>query len=99
MGMLVVLTADHGFPNVPEFAQSQHLDAQRLDGEKLMVALNAHLKEKFSVDKLVTTWSLPNIYVDDELAGQHGIRRDDLENTAARFVAFAARARAPAGGV
>jgi len=49
------------------------------------------------VDKLVTTWSLPNIYVDDELVGQHGIQRDDLENMAARFVPFAARA--PAGGV
>ena len=84
--VLVVLTADHGFANVPEFAQSRHLDAQRLDGDKLMAALNGHLAEQFKIDKLVTAWSLPNIFLDYELAGNSGIKRDALENAAARFL-------------
>ncbi|CDG82177.1 alkaline phosphatase family protein [Janthinobacterium agaricidamnosum] len=84
--VLVVLTADHGFPNTPEFSQTQHMDAQRLDGDKLMASLNQHLAAKFSVDKLVTTWSMPNIYLDYALADKSGIRRDDLENAAARFL-------------
>lgn len=84
--VLVVLTADHGFPNVPEFAQSQHFDAQRMDGEQMVAALKLHLKEKFAVDKLVTTWSLPNIYMDYELAAHNGVGRDELENTAARYL-------------
>ncbi|MGV7206995.1 alkaline phosphatase family protein [Oxalobacteraceae bacterium A2-2] len=84
--VLVLLTADHGFPNVPEFSQQQHIDAQRLDGDKLMAALNQHLAAKFSADKLVTVWSVPNIHLDYALAEQKGIKREELENAAARFL-------------
>ncbi|WP_229506382.1 alkaline phosphatase family protein [Massilia sp. BJB1822] len=84
--VLVVLTADHGFPNVPEFAQSQHMDAQRLDGEKLMGALNQHLDEKFKAGKLVTAWSLPNIHLDYAQIEKSGLKRDEVEQAAARFL-------------
>lgn len=84
--VLVVLTADHGFPNVPEFVQTQHLDAQRLDGDKLAAALNQHLAAKFSVDKLVATWSMPNLYFDYARAEKSGVKREELENAAARFL-------------
>ena len=84
--VLVVLTADHGFPNVPEFAQAQHLDAQRLDGNQLMAALNKYLSEKYSVGKLVTAWSLPNIHLDYALLEKSGLKREDVEQAAARFL-------------
>lgn len=84
--VVVVLTADHGFPNVPEFSRAQHLDAQRLDGDKLIAALNQHLSEKYSVGKLVTAWSLPNIHLDYALVEKSGLRRDEVENAAARFL-------------
>ena len=84
--VLVVLTADHGFPNVPEFSQSQHLDAQRLDGAKLIAALNRHLLEKYSADKLVVAASLPNIHLDYASIEKRGLRREDVENSAARFL-------------
>ncbi|HEU4845654.1 MAG TPA: alkaline phosphatase family protein [Burkholderiaceae bacterium] len=84
--VLVVLTADHGFPNVPEFAQSQHLDAQRLDGDKLIAALNRHLEAQYKVGQLVIAWSLPNVHLDYALIDKSGLRREEVENTAARFV-------------
>ncbi|MHA4866475.1 alkaline phosphatase family protein [Duganella sp. PWIR1] len=84
--VLVVLTADHGFANTPEFAQTQHYDAQRLDGAKLIDALDAHLAEKFGVAKLVQAASLPNIHLDYALAEQQKVSRETLENTAARFL-------------
>lgn len=88
--VLVVLTADHGFPNTPEFAQTQRIDAQRLDGDKLMASLNAHLAAKFSAvdsaNKLVAVWSMPNIHLDYALAEKSGIKREELENAAARFL-------------
>ncbi len=84
--VLVVLTADHGFPNVPEFAQSQHLDAQRLDGDQLIAALNQHLEAQYKVGKLVNAWSLPNVHLDYALIDKSGLRREEVENTAARFV-------------
>ncbi len=83
---VVVLTADHGFTNVPEFSQARHLDAKRLDGKKLIAALNQHLSDKYSVDKLVVATSLPNIYLDYALIEKRGLKRDDVENAASRFL-------------
>ncbi|WP_432383686.1 alkaline phosphatase family protein [Duganella sp. P38] len=84
--VLVVLTADHGFPNTPEFARTQHFDAQRLDGDKLMAALDKHLQEKFGVAKLVQAWSLPNIHLDYALAEQNQLKHADVENAAAQYL-------------
>jgi arylsulfatase A-like enzyme len=84
--VLVVLTADHGFPNTPEFAQTQHYDAQRLDGDKLMAALDQHLAATFGVAKLVQAWSLPNIHLDYALAEQNKLKREDVENAAAQYL-------------
>jgi len=84
--VLVVLTADHGFPNTPEFAQTQHLDAQRLDGDKLAKSLEQHLADKFKVSKLVNAWSLPNIHLDYALLEKSGLKREEVEMAAARFL-------------
>lgn len=83
---LVVLTADHGFPNIPEFAQSRKFDAQRLDGSKLMSALNQHLSEKFGVEKLAYKWSVPSVLLDYKQIEQKGLKREEVENSAARFL-------------
>ncbi|NVM74332.1 putative AlkP superfamily pyrophosphatase or phosphodiesterase [Duganella sp. SG902] len=84
--VLVVLTADHGFANTPEFSQTQHYDAQRLDGDKLMAALDQHLAAKFGVAKLVQAWSLPNIHLDYALADQNKLKREDVETAAAQYL-------------
>ena len=84
--VLVVLTADHGFANAPEFARAQHRDAQRLDGAKLVAALDKYLSDKFAAIKMVTAASLPNIHLDYGLIERRGLRRDDVEQAAARFL-------------
>ncbi|MES2150874.1 MAG: alkaline phosphatase family protein [Pseudomonadota bacterium] len=84
--VLVVLTADHGFTVSPEFAQRQHLEAQRIDGKKLIAALDQHLGTRFRLEKLVRGGMLPNILLDYAAAERNGIRREDLENAAARFL-------------
>ena len=84
--IVVVLTADHGFPNVPEFSQSQHIDAQRIDSDKLISALNQHLFEKYSAEKLVVAASMPNIHLDYALIDKRGLKRDEVEAAAARFL-------------
>ncbi len=83
---LVVLTADHGFANVPEFSRTMKRDANRLDGGKLFAALNQHLQEKWGVEKLVRKWSQPAFFLDYAAAASKGISRVDLENAVARFV-------------
>lgn len=84
--VLVVLTADHGFANVPEFVHGRGIEAQRLDGPRLLDSLGAHLGQKLGVEKLVRRSSLPAIFLDYELAERRGIRRSDLEDAAARFL-------------
>src|SRR5471032_2412676 len=84
--VVVVLTADHGFPNTPEFSQTQHVDAQRVDGDKLMTALNDALAAKYSVPQFVQAWSLQNIHLDYALIDKAGLRRTDVENAAAGFL-------------
>lgn len=83
---VVVFTADHGFPNVPEFSQSIKRDAQRLDGKKMLESLNQHLAEKFGQANLVTKWSDPNFLLDYKLIEQKGLKREEVEKTAARFL-------------
>ncbi len=83
---LVVLTADHGFPNVPEFSQAIKRDAQRLDGKKMLENLNQHLAEKFGQANLVSKWSNPNFLLDYKLIEQKGLKREEVEKTAARFL-------------
>ena len=84
--VVVVLTADHGFTNTPEFSRSRHIDAQRLDGKKMIAALNAHLSAKYGIDELVVATSLPNVHLDGATIEKRGLRRDDVEQAAARFL-------------
>jgi arylsulfatase A-like enzyme len=88
--VMVVLTADHGFPNVAEFAQAQHMDAQRIDGDKMVQALDKHLAARFSVEKLVIGAAsanvLPNIYLDHELIAGSGLKQEAVEQAAAQFL-------------
>lgn len=83
---LVVLTADHGFANTPEFAKAQHLDAGRINSDKLVAALNAHLQEKYRLAPLVRAASMPNIHLDHDLLAANGLSAADVERTAARFL-------------
>jgi len=84
--VVVVLTADHGFANVPEFSQTRHLDSDRLDGDKLADKLDQHLASALGVAKLVKKPSIPNFYLDYDAAAKANIRRADLEDAAARFL-------------
>ncbi|MET3116009.1 putative AlkP superfamily pyrophosphatase or phosphodiesterase [Undibacterium sp. GrIS 1.8] len=83
---LIVLTADHGFPNVPEFSQSQKRDAQRLNTAKLMSDVNDHLSEKFGLKNLVLKFSFPSLMLDYPSIDQKGLKREDVESAIARFL-------------
>ena len=84
--VVVVLTADHGFTNTPEFSRARHLDAQRLDGKKMIAALDAHLAATYGVARLIAAASLPNVHFDHPMMAKRGLRRADVEAAAARFL-------------
>lgn len=84
--VLVVLTADHGFPNTPEYANAHKQDAGRVDGDKLTAALNAHLSGTHGHAGLVAAASFPNVYFDHARIAKAGLRQADIERTATRFL-------------
>jgi predicted AlkP superfamily pyrophosphatase or phosphodiesterase len=83
---MVVLTADHGFANTPEFAKTVRQDAGRVDGSKMIAALNGALSAKYGNSKLVIAQSLPNVHLDYAAIDKLGVARADVENTAAQFL-------------
>ena len=83
---LILLTADHGFPNIPEFAAGRHFDAQRLDGKAMYAALQQHLSSKFGLENALAKWSSPTILLNYAAIEAKGIKREEIENAAARFL-------------
>jgi predicted AlkP superfamily pyrophosphatase or phosphodiesterase len=84
--VLITLSADHGFMNVPEYSSSRRLDAGRIDPEKMITDVNAALAAKFGEGKYITTWWNPNLYVDYDLVESRKLNRVDVENVAQTFL-------------
>lgn len=84
--VIITLTADHGFPNVPEFSQSMNLSAQRFDTKAMLKSLNELLNSKYGSDKLVSKWSYPGLLIDWDLVARKGIKRDELEASISDFI-------------
>ncbi len=84
--VIITLTADHGFPNVPEFSQTMNLNAQRFDTKNLLKNLNDLLNSKYGSDKLISKWSYPGLLINWDLVTQKGIKRDELEALISDYV-------------
>lgn len=81
--VLVVLTADHGFSNTPEFSQSRHIDAQRIDPKPLLADLDKALAARFGATGLVKKSMLPEVQLDYAAIDKRGLAHADVENAAA----------------
>ncbi|MFL4977001.1 MAG: alkaline phosphatase family protein [Xanthobacteraceae bacterium] len=84
--VLITLSADHGFMNIPEYSASRRLDAGRIDPDKMIEGVNAALSAKFGDGKYITAWWNPNLYVDYRLVEARGLNRVEVESTAQAFL-------------
>lgn len=84
--VLIVLTADHGFMNVPEYSQARQFDAQRVDAGDLRNAVNQALEIKFGVPKLVKQSMTGGLTLDYAAAEAKGVSRDTLEQAASHVL-------------
>ena len=85
--VLLTLTADHGFPNSPEFFRdSLHFETGRIDPENLLADLNAALGKKFGEAKYAVMWLNPTISLDPAVIAAKGLKHEDVENAAAEFL-------------
>ena len=79
--LAIVLTADHGFMNMPEHLAASGLPAARLDAHKMISDLNAHLQARFGGGPIARL-SYPTIVLDPALDE----RRAEAAAAAARFL-------------
>ena len=84
--VLIVLTADHGFMNVPEFSEARNFDAGRIDPKDMLTAANAALEAKFGVAKLVKQSMGGGVTLDYAAAEAKLISREALELAAMRVI-------------
>ena len=85
---LVVLTADHGFSNAPEYCtEALKLEAGRIDPQQMVGGLNEHLSAKFGAATYTLFWRRPTVYLDYELIDGKNLHRADVETAAADFLA------------
>jgi hypothetical protein len=84
--VLVALTADHGFLNVPEYSQSQGLPGLRIDSGKLMSDLNKQLAARFGPGTYATHLSYPTIHLDTRLIDANSLDRTEVEAAASRIL-------------
>ncbi len=79
---LLVLTADHGFADTPEWAKTQGRDAARLDPRALMATLNEGLARQFGAGKWAVGLSGSGVLFDEKLIAARGLKPEDVYQAA-----------------
>jgi predicted AlkP superfamily pyrophosphatase or phosphodiesterase len=82
--VLIVLTADHGFMNAPEYSRARQFEAGRIDSAEMRAAVNKALEAKFALPKLVTQSYTGGVTLDYVAAESKNISREALEDAAMR---------------
>lgn len=79
---VAVLTADHAFADTPEWAQSQGVDAGRLNGGQLLSLVNTVLSETFGEARWTLGFSGPGILLDPAVIAAKGLSPAAVDNAA-----------------
>lgn len=80
---MVVLTADHGFMDTPEWARSQGRDAGRVPLKTLRRAVDDGLAAQFGPGPWVTHWSATGMLFDETRIRERGLSPDAVYAAAA----------------
>jgi predicted AlkP superfamily pyrophosphatase or phosphodiesterase len=84
-GMLIVLTADHGFLNAPEYSLSQGYPGIHIDSKKLLADLNEKLAARFGAGTWARAFSYPTILLDRKLISDKRLAAAEVESAAAEI--------------
>jgi hypothetical protein len=85
-GVLVALTADHGFLNAPEYSMSRGFPGRRIDSRRLLAELNEKLGARFGAGTYAAKYSYPTIVFDRKLIEGKKLAAPDIEAAAAQIV-------------
>ncbi|MEH6836794.1 MULTISPECIES: alkaline phosphatase family protein [Falsihalocynthiibacter] len=77
--LLLVLSADHGMPEMPEYMAAQGHASERNGHTALADELNGEIKASFGVDGTIKAFFRPYIYLDHEVIEAAGVDQREIE--------------------
>ena len=80
---LIVLSADHGIAELPEYMAERGLDTGRLTPDVIMTAVDRVSEERFGVDGLVRFYYRPYLYLDHGRIEEAGLDPDEVREALA----------------
>jgi len=80
---LIVLSADHGMAELPEYMAERGMDAGRLTPDVIMAAVDRINEEHFGIEGLVRFYYRPYLYLDQERIEEAGLNPDEVREALA----------------
>jgi len=80
---LIVLSADHGMAELPEYMTSLGYSAGRLYPEDIIAAANQAGERLFDIEEIVRFYYRPYLYLDNERIEAAGLEVDEVQQTIA----------------
>lgn len=80
---LVVLSADHGFAELPEYKTEMGFDAGRLTTDVVLAAAQRISKQLFGLDNLVKFYYRPFVYLDDDVLAAANLNKKTVNESLA----------------
>ena len=82
--VLIVLTADHGFMNVPEYSLARGFEAGRIDSSDMRAAVNKAVEQKYGISNVSPQHMPGGITLDYAAIDAKNLNREELETFVAR---------------
>lgn len=81
---LIVFTASHGSPAIPEFSKERGLDAGRIDPKVFSSFLDAKLDTQVAHEDWIEAFDPPNLYLNLDAIDRQKLRQPDVESLVGR---------------
>jgi predicted AlkP superfamily pyrophosphatase or phosphodiesterase len=80
---LIVLSADHGMPEMPEAMAELGMQVGRLYPEDVIQRANQAAQQAFGIEEVARFFFRPYLYLNDQVISEAGLHRDDVERVVA----------------
>ncbi len=77
---LIVFTASHGSPSIPEFSKERGLDSGRIDPKVFSSFLDAKLDTQIGHEDWIEAFEPPNLYLNLDAIDKQKLRQPDVES-------------------
>jgi predicted AlkP superfamily pyrophosphatase or phosphodiesterase len=81
---LIVLSADHGMAEMPEYMNEQGLEVGRIYSEDIVNLTNQIGKKQFNLDAIAKSFFRPSLYLDTDLIKNSGLDLNQVEDLIAQ---------------